>query len=259
MIQTLATLHISVLSLFHPTELTVRPAQASAIVLETASGKQVLEARQTQSIKGPAKVVGRDGGPASFILSVPNRIAREYFGKLEVRREGDHLLALVEMDRETAVASIVDAESPGSSREARNAQAVVARSYLVGTHGRHTGYDFCDTTHCQYLRGVSHKGAQGETAAINTGGLAISYQGHVVPALYSADCGGHTRSLEEAGWGAAEYPFFGVACPVKGAMRGHGIGLCQRGAMELAREGKSFREIVGYFFPATVLVSLDAL
>jgi len=258
MIQALATIHISVFSLFHPTEFTVRPAQSSAIVLETAHGKQVLEGAQTGNIKGPARVTARDGGPAHFILSVPGRITREYYAKLEVRPEGNHLLALVEMDRETAVASIVDGESPGSLPEARDAQAVAVRSYLVAMHGRHIGYDFCDTTHCQYLRGVSTKGALGQTAAIHTSGLAISYQGHVVPALYSADCGGHTKSLEEAGWPTSEYPYFGVSCPIKGEMRGHGIGLCQRGAIELARLGKSFREIIGYYFPATVLISLDA-
>ena len=164
------------------------------------------------------------------------------------------------MDLETAVASIVEGEAPGAGPEARFAQAVATRSYLVATHGRHTGYDFCDTTHCQYLRGASTYGSIGQRAALNTRGLAISYQGHVVPALYSADCGGHTRSLKEAGWPAgweaAEYPFFPVACPIKGSPQGHGIGMCQRGAIELARQGKTFREILSYYFPATTLVDL---
>ncbi len=257
--QALATIHISVLSLFHPTELTVRPVEASAIVLQTAQSSETLEGAQTRSIKGPAQVFARDGGPAHFILSVPGRISREYFGKLEVKRSAGHLLAIMEMDLETAVASIVDGESPGSAPEARNAQAIAVRSYLLGMHGRHVGYDFCDTTHCQYLRGASHEGMAGQTAALNTRGLAISYQGKIVPALYSADCGGHTHTLREVGWRSdTDYPFFGVSCPVKSTQRGHGVGLCQRGAMELARQGKTFREILDYFFPGVAILALEA-
>ena len=253
----LATIHISVFRLFHPVAFTVQPAPGTAIVVQTAQSSEILEGAQFRSIHGPSRVTGRGGAPANFILSIPNRIIREFHGTLEVRREGDHLLALVEMDIETAVASIVEGEAPGAAPEARNAQAVAARSYLIATHGRHTGYDFCDTTHCQYLRGASHSGSLGQQAALNTRNLAITYQGHIVPALYSADCGGHTRSLKEAGWDSAEYPFFGVACPIKGELQGHGIGMCQRGAIELARQGKSFREILSYYFPAATLESLD--
>jgi peptidoglycan hydrolase-like amidase len=254
---TLATIQISVFSLFHPAELAIRPAQAAAIAIETSQGTEVLEGTQFRVLRGAARVASRDGGPAEFVLSVPGKIVREFHGKLELRPEGDHLLAIVEMDRETAVASIVEGEVPEASPEARNAQAVAARSYLAASHGRHTGYDFCDTTHCQYMRGFSAKGSVGQTAALNTKGLAISYQGHVVAALYSADCGGHTRSLKEAGWNSGGYPYFGVECPVKSHLVGHGVGMCQRGAMELARHGKSFREIVSYYYPASALISLD--
>jgi peptidoglycan hydrolase-like amidase len=251
----LAAIHVSVFGLFHPVALTVQPAPGTAVVVQTAQASSVLEGVQSRVLKGPSKVTGRGGSPTNFILSIPNRIVREFYGTLEVRREGDHLLALVEMDIETAVASIVEGESPGAGPEARKAQAVATRSYLLAAHGRHTGYDFCDTTHCQYLRGATAQGSIGRQAAVNTTSLAITYQGHLVPALYSADCGGHTRSLKEAGWEEAEYPFFGVACPIKGEQQGHGIGMCQRGAIEMARQGKTFREILAYYFPATTLTT----
>jgi peptidoglycan hydrolase-like amidase len=254
MLAALTLIHVSVFSLFHPTEFTVRPAKSSVLVVNN----ETIEGAQARTIKAAAKITGRNDAPADFILSVPNRITREFHGTLEVRREGAHLLAIVEMDIETAVASIVEGEAPGSGREARNAQAVAARSYLAATHGRHQGYDFCDTTHCQYLRGASAIGSVGNQAALDTRALTLVYQGRIVPALYSADCGGHTRSLKEAGWpdDGQGYPFFEVACPIKGPQRGHGIGLCQRGAMELARRGMGFREILAYFFPASTLVAL---
>src|ERR1039458_7897639 len=36
--------------------------------------------------------------------------------------------------------------------EALKALAVAARSYFVAGKGRHRDFDFCDTTHCQFLR-----------------------------------------------------------------------------------------------------------
>src|SRR6266571_2973368 len=57
------------------------------------------------------------------------------------------------MDRETATASVVAAENtPDTPLEALKAQAVAARSYFVAGRGRHHDFDFCDTTHCQFLR-----------------------------------------------------------------------------------------------------------
>ncbi len=247
MLAAVTLIHVSVFSLFHPTSFTVRPAKSGVLIVNS----ETLEGAQSRILKAGAHVTGRNDAPADFILSVPNRITREFHGKLEVRKEGEHLLAVVEMDIETAVASIVEGEAPGSAREARNAQAIAARSYLAATHGRHQGYDFCDTTHCQYLRGASAVGSIGNQAALDTRALTLHYQGKIVPALYSADCGGHTKSLKEAGWtdDGSSYPFFGVSCPIKGsAQRGHGIGLCQRGAMELARQGMGFGEILSYFF-----------
>ena len=42
----------------------------------------------------------------------------------------------------------------------------------------------------------------------------------------------------------------------KGRGRGHGVGLCQYGAEEMAREGHSYVEIVEYYFPGAELARL---
>jgi stage II sporulation protein D len=188
-----------------------------------------------------------------FVLSVPGKIHRSYFGRLEVREDHGHLLAIVELDLETAVASVVAAETPRAPIEALKAQAVAARSFLAAG-SRHQGFDFCDTTHCQFLREPPTEGSPPARAASETRPLVVSYQGKVLAALYSADCGGHTLSAEDAGWRAGEYPYFGVACPVKGHVSGHRIGLCQAGAAEMARRGGTFRDILSHFFPATVVL-----
>jgi stage II sporulation protein D len=39
----------------------------------------------------------------------------------------------------------------------------------------------------------------------------------------------------------------------EGTGYGHGVGLCQWGALEMAREGKSYRDILSFFYPGTVI------
>jgi stage II sporulation protein D len=246
---------ICVFSLFHPVELEVQPARASIVVVEQHGRQQTLEGSGAMKLRGVATVTGRDGAETAFMLSVPGKIRREFHGRLEVRVEEGHLLAIVKMDRENAVASIVAAESPPSAPlEARKAQAVVARSFLIAARNRHEGFDFCDTTHCQFLREAPPAGSLAARAADETKDLAVAYQGQAIAALYSANCGGKTRTLEEAGWNAEAYPYFAVACPVRGAVSGHRIGMCQEGAAQMARNGKTFREILELYFPATTLI-----
>jgi stage II sporulation protein D len=39
----------------------------------------------------------------------------------------------------------------------------------------------------------------------------------------------------------------------RGSGEGHGVGLCQRGADEMGRKGKSYREILAFYYPGTTL------
>ena len=101
----------------------------------------------------------------------------------------------------------------GTPLEALKAQAVASRSYFVATRGRHRGFEFCDTTHCQFLREPPPSSHPAARAGRETAGLVIAFRGAPLAALYSASCGGHTRSLAEAGFAAANgYPYFAVEC-----------------------------------------------
>jgi peptidoglycan hydrolase-like amidase len=250
----LALVTIGVFGLFHPVELEVRPAPGGVIVVKSGEGEREIEGSHSVRLRSATSVTGRDGAPVRFVLSVPGRIRREFVGTLEVRPQSSELLAIVTMDRETAVASIVAAESPpGAPMEARKAQAVVARSFLIAAHGRHEGFDFCDTTHCQFLREPPGSTSLSRRAQEATAGLALTYEGRPIAALYSANCGGRTRTLSDAGWQAEPYPYFAVDCPVRGEVSGHRIGMCQTGAEELARRGSTFREILSHYFPAAAI------
>ena len=229
------------------------------LLVESQGRMETLQGTRTLPLGGPARVTGPRGAPVRFLLGIPGAMHREYIGKLEVRQQGGELLAIVEMDRETAVASIVAAESSvGVPFEARKAQAIVTRSYLTAARSRHEGYDFCDTEHCQMLHEPQAPGTGAARAALATRGQVVVYQGEVVPALYSADCGGRTKSLAQTKWEGAHvaqpgYPFFSVVCPRRGHGNGHGVGLCQLGAIDLAKHGYSARIIVGHYFPDTTI------
>ena len=253
-----AAVHIGVFGLFHPVQFEIRPAQGHVLIVESEGRTSTLEGSASARLRSPAHVAGRDGREAAFVLTIPGKIQREFHGVLEIRRDGSHLEAIVEMNREVAVASIIAAEGGDATPfEARKAQAIVARSFLGAAHGRHRDFDFCDTTHCQFLREPPTESGSAFRAAAETRGQVLMYDGRVVAALYSADCGGHTRALKDADWGgkidAAAYPYFGVECPLKSKVSGHRVGMCQVGAAEMARRGTGFREILAHYFPATVI------
>jgi stage II sporulation protein D len=161
-----------------------------------------------------ARLALRQGGATEFWLSVPNKIRRRYLGTLEITAVHDTLVPVIGMELEIAVASVVAAESaPGTPLEALKAQAVAARSYMVAATGRHSGFDFCDTTHCQFLRQAPGPESAANRATKATEGLVLAYQGNIIPAMYSASCGGRTRTLQDVGVNSRGYPYFAVECP----------------------------------------------
>ena len=257
-----ATVHISVLGSFHPVQFELKPAKGQILVVESAGRTEIVQGDRIVPLYGPAKVAGRNGAPVHFLLGIPGGVTREYFGKLELRRLGIELLAIVEMNREDAVAAIVEAEGAASVPfEARKAQAVVTRSYLAGAHNRHQGYDFCDTEHCQLLKDAPQASSAASRATAATRGQVLTYKGEVIAALYSANCGGHTKSLAQTNWEGAAipqpgYPFFSVACPLRGHASGHGVGMCQMGAIAIAEHGYPARIILGHYFPGTTITAV---
>ena len=227
-----AEVRIGVMGLFHPKHFVVRASGNAAlvlragdrqIVLEKSSGRdfadvavdgdEVVVTTGTQTARaGGMFTSGRDGEAAEFLLSVPHKLTRRYRGTLEIRASEGVLSAIVTMDREVAVASVVAAESaPGTPMEALKAQAVATRSYLVAGR-RHRDFDFCDTTHCEFLREPPAAEAPAARAATATAGLVLAYDSHPVAAMYTRSCSGRTRTPAELGLPAAEYPYYAVEC-----------------------------------------------
>jgi stage II sporulation protein D len=256
------------------------------------------------------RAFGRDSQAAPFVLGVPGKIERRYYGSLEIKMKAGELEPIVTMDRELAVAAIVQAEAiPQSPLEALKAQAVVTRSYLSAGAHRHRDFDFCDLTHCQVLRELPDRQSRVMLAVIATRNLVITYQEKIVATMFTRSCAGHTSTPQEIGIASREYPYFSVLCKIchehpvrwsytvspndaemlsthsesarltidrhlgwnairsdsfseqakntttniEGIGEGHGVGLCQRGATEMAHQHATFSEIIAHYFPGTRL------
>jgi stage II sporulation protein D len=222
-----------VLGLFHPHELTLEQeggkvlsviangdAQAQILALNGEPGRRqlVFRAEGGSVLAAERKAqywiaAARDGGPTAFRLAIPGKIQRTYFGRLTILARDGELLAVAGVDCETAVASIVEAEMEESTPlEALKAQAVAARSFLAAG-ARHRDFDFCDTTHCQFIKSPPPGTARASRAAQQTHGLILTYRQSPVAALYSSRCGGQTQSLRDVGMEPGEsYPFYAVPC-----------------------------------------------
>src|SRR4051812_16215136 len=218
------TLDFGVFSLFKPKHLLVRPAKNQTVLLTinkitvaldseveiTSSREGVRIAANGRAYQAQSLLVtSRDGSATEFFLSVPGKIERKFRGTLRVTENGLLLHPIVTLDRELAVASAVKAEAPPDApMEALKAQAVVARSFYLGSRNRHQNFDFCDTTHCQLLKESPAPSDPASIAAQQTRGITLHYHGHIVAAMFSASCGGHTRTLAEVGIVSADYPYY---------------------------------------------------
>jgi stage II sporulation protein D len=224
---------IGVLGLFHSREFAVHTVSEHALVLQAGDAKEILEStsgRDSATIQfvdnglrvtagtrvlraSEIVVTGRQGEAVDLSLTIPGKISRRYRGRLEIHPNGRGLTAILRMDREAAVAAVVAAESlPDTPIEALKAQAIAARSYFAAGVGRHLNFDFCDTTHCQFLREVPASGSRADEAVTATRGLVLAYNSRPFPAMYTRSCGGHTLTPSDVGMRDASYPYFSTYC-----------------------------------------------
>ncbi len=155
------------------------------------------------------------------------------------------------MDLEEYLRSVVPGEVPATwPPEAVKTQTIAARGYAQYAieHPRHHPHaDVCTTTHCQYYNSEKIHPKTDE-AIRQTRSIIALYNGKTANTVFSARCGGHTLGNEDV-WKSSPVPYMrGVPCPDKGEKHGHGIGLCQHGARVFATEGRTFQEIIKYYY-----------
>jgi hypothetical protein len=164
------------------------------------------------------------------------------------------------MPLEEYLRAVVPAEMPALwPAEAVKAQAVASRSYAQYAieHPRHPNADVCtNPAHCQNyeLRRIH---PDSDAAIEQTKNIIARYNGATINAMFSANCGGHTKNNEDVfdvGASGIPLPYLrGVPCPDKGQARGHGVGLCQYGARALAQQGFAYEDIIKHYYTGVTL------
>lgn len=164
---------------------------------------------------------------------------------------------VTEMRSETYLAGVVAMEiGSNAPLEALKAQAVASRTYAAAA-SRHSekNADVCTTTHCQKWKRVDPIVAPEVFRAVSeTWGVVATHEGKLIEAFFFEHCSGQTRNSEDMAMPELAY-LRNVNCPCGFSdMRGHGVGLCQRGAIVLARNGASFEQILRHYYRGIAIV-----
>lgn len=129
---------------------------------------------------------------------------KAYRGYLKFEQKAAALTAVNVVNLEQYVYGVVPSEMPVSyGLEALKAQALAARTYAAhATHNhQNSGYEMCDTIHCQVYKGYGIEHATANKAVDDTAGMVIYYNGVPIEAVFSASSGGYTENSENV-WNA---------------------------------------------------------
>ncbi len=161
--------------------------------------------------------------------------------------------AVKKLPLEEYVRGVVTAALPADAPlEAMKAQAVAARTFGASTR-RHIerGADVCTLRHCQVWKEAASAAAG--RAAGATRGIVALHNGRLIDAYYFDHCDGNTRDATGMLIQAPSY-LHSVACACGFAtLKGHGIGMCQRGALVMARFGDTFEVILKHYYTGIML------
>lgn len=176
---------------------------------------------------------------------------RWYRGELIVYNYNKKLTVINRLPVELYLLGVVPSEMPVSwNKEAHKAQAIAARSYAVANLNKRgsRGYDLLDTPQDQAYGGASAENKKTNQAVVDTKGIVITYKGKIVPAYYHASSGGRTVNSGAAWANNAPYLHSVKAFDDGVKKNGHGVGMSQHGANNLANKGYSAYDILKYFY-----------
>jgi stage II sporulation protein D len=160
------------------------------------------------------RLIARCGGLLSATGSPTVNVIGKgtYRGALEVRASDTSgtLNAVDAVGLEDYVRGVVSRESPASwPAEALKAQAVAARSYVISTVFRGSGFDVYDDTRSQVYGGVAAETAKTDQAVAATALQVVLYNGKVAQTFFFSTSGGHTENNEfsSLGFGQPAVPY----------------------------------------------------
>ena len=177
-----------------------------------------------------------------------------YRGNLKIINDGGSITVINDLPLESYIRGVVPSEMPSSwEHEAHKAQAIAARSYALANLGKRAkdGYDLKDTPEDQAYGGASAETTQTNNAVDETQNIVIVFGNKIVPAYYSASAGGQTTTAGKV-W-AQDLPFLKSVPSFDDGIKknGHGVGMSQYGANNLAKKGYNAYQILQYFYSDT--------
>ena len=183
---------------------------------------------------------------------------RWYRGKLQVKNIGGKLTVINDVSLEDYIKGVVPSEMPSSwELEALKAQAIAARSYALANLGKQAkyGYDLKDNTEDQAYKGAGAETDRTNKAVDDTEGLVLTYDMKIISAYYSASAGGMTNT---DAWGSyVPYLHSVYSFDDNVAKNGHGVGMSQHGANNLAKQGYNAYQILQYFYQNVKFAKLN--
>ena len=174
-----------------------------------------------------------------------------YKGTIHIINNNGDMTVINDVGIEDYVRGVTPAEMPSSwNMEALKAQAIAVRSYAIANLGKHAsqGFDLLDSTMDQVYNGVLAETSATNKAVDETKGLVLTYNNKIISTMYSASAGGQTKSALQA-WGN-DIPYLQSVKSFddETGIRGHGVGMTQYGAKNLADMGYNAYQILAYFY-----------
>lgn len=184
-----------------------------------------------------------------------------YRGNLIIQNNRGKLTVINDVDLESYLKGVIPSEMPTSwDVEAHKAQAIAARSYALANLGKRAakGYDLEDTPRDQAYGGASAE-SRGTTKAVNdTRGIVLTHNQRIISAFYTASAGGKTKTASAAWGGNVPYLRSVPSYDASVGKKGHGIGMSQHGANNLAKQGYNAYQILKYFYKDVSFARLKA-
>lgn len=174
-----------------------------------------------------------------------------YRGIFIVKNLNGNLVLINKLDIESYLRGVVPSEMPSSwEYEAHKAQAIAARSYALANLGKRGkyGYDLKDTPEDQAYNGASAETKQTNQAVADSYGIVLIYDLKIIPAFYSASAGGQTKEAGKVWERDLPYVRSVPSFDENVKKNGHGVGMSQHGANNLAKQGYNAYQILNYFF-----------
>lgn len=176
---------------------------------------------------------------------------RWYRGIFIIKNINGQLVLINKLEIEEYLRGVVPAEMPSSwEYEALKAQAIAARSYALANLSKRWkyGYDLKDTPEDQAYNGASAETEATNQAVADSYGIVLIYDLKIIPAYYSASAGGHTKSAGQV-W-ERDLPYIRAVPSYDDNIKknGHGVGMSQHGANNLAKQGYNAYQILQYFY-----------